>query len=284
MCISFIFINPGDSPIKYKLILINNRDEFYKRSTQKATLSVDGDVTTIYGVDLAGAVKGTWLGMSVNAVGTIRVGNLANVTGDEEIRGKRGRGPIVTDFIKNDDTIEQYNETLSELSQEIGSFNFVSVEMKSDEIKAFYITNSPKTSARIPLGFIGLGNSPMEVPFKKVEVGTEQFRKVLETHCDSSQEELIAALTGLLKCTTKHFPDAELTARRQDLALSFSSIHVHLENEAYGTRTRTIILVDKDNNVDYLEETMTTEDPNGEWEKTHLRIPHAESESTITKL
>jgi hypothetical protein len=39
----------------------------------------------------------------------------------------------------------------------------------------------------------------------------------------------------------------------------------------YGTRTHTIILIDADNNIDYYEETMMSENPGGEWRTTHLQ-------------
>lgn len=80
----------------------------------------------------------------------------------------------------------------------------------------------------------------------------------------------------ILKDQRKHFPDAELTARRNETAEIFSSIHVEMP-EGYGTRTRTIILVDEAGNVDYIEETMTSLDPHGEWIRTHLKIPKKSS-------
>ena len=61
MCITFLYTNPGDSSLKYKLVLINNRDEFYNRPTEKAKLQKNEDRLTIYSTDLggaAGAVKG----------------------------------------------------------------------------------------------------------------------------------------------------------------------------------------------------------------------------------
>lgn len=274
MCISFLFVNSGQYPINYKLILINNRDEYYARATQNATLSEEtSELSTIYGIDLAGAVKGTWLGVSVRE-GMIRLGNLANVTGEEN-RGRRGRGPIVTDFIKGDETIEDYTNRLSSLSHEFSSFNFLSLEMKSnDDMKMFYISNSPKRLEKLSDGFIGLGNSPMNAPFKKVDVGTELFQGILESHKDKSKDELVAALMDLLKSDTKHYPDEELLARRQETAERFSSIHVDFPEEGYGTRTRTVILVDQDFNLEYIEETMASEDPKGRWETTYLKIPN----------
>jgi uncharacterized protein with NRDE domain len=194
------------------------------------------------------------------------------VTGETH-HGIRGRGPIVTNWIKSEDSIENWNQELGGSCQEFSSFNFLSVEIKADDIKCHYVCNTPQTSNKVPLGFSGLGNSPMSLPFKKVDAGTEEFRRVLESHKDSSKDKLVEELMKILKCTTKHFPDEELTKRRLETAVHFSSIHVELPNESYGTRTRTIILVDDSDNVDYIEETMTSLDPIGEWAKTHLTIP-----------
>jgi uncharacterized protein with NRDE domain len=59
MCITFLYTNPGDSSIKYKLVLINNRDEYYARKTQNATLfRDDSGLLSVYSTDLGGAVKG----------------------------------------------------------------------------------------------------------------------------------------------------------------------------------------------------------------------------------
>lgn len=280
MCITFLYCNPGDGSIKYKLILINNRDEFYGRQTQKATLfNEEGDLRSIYGIDLAGAVKGTWLGISERN-GDIRIGNLANVTGEAEVHGKAGRGPIVTNYIKGDETIDVYSKKLAESGNQFSSFNFLSVDInKNEDIKTIYVSNTPPTSPRkLPPGYIGLGNSPMSAPFKKVKAGIVEFKEILEGHKDSSKEELIEALVTVLKDGTKYFPDDELTARKLEAAEAFSSIHVDLSNVGYGTRTRTIILVDCDNNIDYVEETMTSVDPKGDWERTHLKIPKHSSQ------
>ena len=275
MCITFLFTNPGgDCSIKYKLILINNRDEIYARSTQSATLMTDGDdLQSIYSIDLAGAVKGTWLGISSDG-DVIRLGNLANVTGDDQIHGKRGRGPIVTNFIKcRDETIELQADKLVNQCQDYSSFNFLSVVINNDDIKTFYVSNTPKISQKLPPGFYGLGNSPLSRPFKKVDEGIKQFKEVLDAHAHSTKEELLENLTNILKNKEKFMPDLELTSRRKETAEHFSSIHVVLPDEGYGTRTRTIILVDETGNIDYVEETMTSEDPDGKWATTHLKIP-----------
>lgn len=271
MCITFLYVNPGDSSVKYKLILINNRDEDYARDTQKATLTVNGDLQTIYGVDLAGAVKGTWLGISARN-GKIRLGNLANVTG-EDIHGKLGRGPIVTDFITSTESIELCNQKLFDQSQDFGNFNFLSVAInRDDDINVHYVSNTPKTAKKLSPGFIGLGNSPMCHPFKKVEEGTEIFKQIIEKHSGDNKDDFIDHLMTMLKCERRYLPDEELQRRRQESAPYFSSIHVRITEVHYGSRTRTIILVD-DKGIDYIEETMTSIDPDGPWERTHITVP-----------
>lgn len=94
----------------------------------------------------------------------------------------------------------------------------------------------------------------------------------MNIHKNSSKEKLIEALMNVLKSDKIYFPDAELTAREK--SEKFASIHVELREEGYGTRTRTVILVDEENNVDYVEETMTE---NGEWKTTYLTIPKRNS-------
>ena len=81
MCITFLFLNDDNSNCPYKLILINNRDEFFARLTFEAELKSFGKLRTIHGTDFVSVEHGTWLGLS-QIDSTIRIGNLLNVTGE----------------------------------------------------------------------------------------------------------------------------------------------------------------------------------------------------------
>lgn len=74
----------------------------------------------------------------------------------------------------------------------------------------------------------------------------------------------------LLQSDKKCWPDQELLERKSEFAEPLSSIFVNEPDVGYGSRTRTIILVDDFNNVDYYEETLDS--TNGEWLKTHLKL------------
>lgn len=286
MCISFLFINDPDDPLcsKYKLILINNRDEYFTRETQNSSIINQDKKKSIYGIDLAGCVQGTWLGISKDESNRIKLGNLANVTGGQETvnsspqksTSTRGRGPIVCDWINNEISIEQHAQYLYDTCQDYSNFNFISTFIDgTSKAAAYYVSNAPKSIKKLPYGCVGMGNSPLIMPFKKVIYGTELFEEIVRISDNLSRDDMIESFNLLLKSRNKYFPDEELIERKKDENVDperFSSINIELKDLGYGTRTHTIILVDKDNNIDYIEETMATTDPGGEWVTTNLRL------------
>lgn len=288
MCISFLFINNPDEPLSsnYKLILINNRDEYFARETQNASILDHENRKSIYAVDLAGAVNGTWLGISKDIFGNIKVGNLANVTGNDETDNvatgkpsphRRGRGPIVCDWINNSKelTVNQHAQELYEKAHEFNNFNFISAFVgTTNKVESYYISNSPKSMERLTQNFIGLGNSPLSSPFEKVRGGTEKFEEIVRKSDNLSKEDMVKSFRSLLKSEEKYFPDEELINRKKAENVDperFSSIKIELKDLGYGTRTHTIILVDKNNNIDYIEETARI-DPEIEWITTELKL------------
>lgn len=288
MCISFLFINNPDEPLSsnYKLILINNRDEYFARETQNASILDHENRKSIYAVDLAGAVNGTWLGISKDNFGNIKVGNLANVTGNDETDNvptgkpsphRRGRGPIVCDWINNSEelTVNQHAQQLYENAHEFNNFNFISAFVgKTNKVESYFISNSPKSMEMLTQNFIGLGNSPMSSPFEKVRGGTKKFEEIVRKSDNLSKEDMVKSFSSLLKSEEKYFPDEELINRKKAENVNperFSSIKIELKELGYGTRTHTIILVDKNNNIDYIEETAHI-DPELEWITTELKL------------
>lgn len=275
MCITFLYTsNNGDISANYKLILINNRDEFYARKTLKANVKIENDLIQIYGTDIEAPIHGTWLAISKKN-DIIKIGNLLNLPGEKVTVPKellKGRGPIALDFVSGNDPIEVHNKNLSAVCTNYNSFNFLSVEITSKYIKSLFTNNASKSYVELDTGIVGISNSPIDTPLKKVVAGKEKFHKVVQDYETANKEVLIDELMNLLKCNEKHYPDEELLKRRGNDAESFSSIHVTAE--LYGSRTRTVILVDKFNNIDYIEETIVNyDDPNNPtWERTRFIV------------
>lgn len=276
MCITFLFTNSNDSSVKYKLILINNRDEYYSRKTLKAKVHIEkdqSDLIQIFGTDVEAKVPGTWLAISRRG-DTIRIGNLLNVPGEIVVGRKeelKGRGPIAIMYVQTNEDIDDYNKKLCANCTAYNSFNFLSVEIKPSDIKTYFTSNATQNYVKLATGCAGFSNSPVNAPFQKVIAGNKKFHEIIQEH-HKNKEDMIEALIDLLKWDEKHYPDDELSRRRGHDAEDFSSIHVR-HTQLYGTRTRTIILIDQNNNIEYIEDTMINQDPeNSIWEVTKLNV------------
>lgn len=119
-------------------------------------------------------------------------------------------------------------------------------------------------------GCYGFGNSLPHTPFEKVRHGQEEFQAIVREHGQASVEALTGQLMQLLKKKHKFWPDVELKRRAPNWGEGLSSLNVHISEHGYGSRTHTVILVDGDNRMHFIEETMAGLDPEGEWRRTHI--------------
>lgn len=280
MCILFIYVNSGHGgdgdPVfgEYRLVLASNRDEYYTRPAKIAG-PWEESPHVIGGRDMEpGREGGTWLAIGADTQsGTIRVGALLNVTGENKSNVTCGRGPIVADYVAGTVPNEEYSRRL--LANDCyGAFNFVSVEMDRDRSSVLHASNAPSGIDRCELTTaLGFGNSTLDVPLEKVRHGRKRFGDIVDKHLKVSTKDktvLVEELLGLLKSNDKYFPDKELSRRAPDHAEKLASINVRFPDAGYGSRTRTVILVDHENRMDFYEETMESTDPEGKWKRTHI--------------
>ncbi|XP_075158705.1 transport and golgi organization 2 isoform X2 [Haematobia irritans] len=190
-----------------------------------------------------------------------------------------GRGMLVSDYVRNYtegfDNVSYNRQLMAECSK-YSAFNFVSVEIGSPSHPALVTLCS-----NVPPGLVqykentcyGFGNSLPSAPFEKVRNGRNRFEKIVEDFQQQEhpeQSKLIDQLMQLLKCKEKFWPDAELKRRAPNWGEYLSSLNVSVPGCGYGSRTHTVILVDAHNKMHFIEETMKTEDPEGEWSRHHI--------------
>ncbi|XP_017055550.1 transport and Golgi organization protein 2 isoform X1 [Drosophila ficusphila] len=187
-----------------------------------------------------------------------------------------GRGMIVADYVSRTDEehdILNYNRNLLKDCTKYTAFNFASIEIgpSTQPARVNLLSNKPPTLEEFRNGeCYGFGNSLPHTPFEKVRHGRQEFETIVKEHGDSSVEMLTNNLMELLRKKHKFWPDVELKRRAPNWGEGLSSINVHIEEHAYGSRTHTVILVDSQNKMHFIEETMTGLDPNGEWSRTHI--------------
>lgn len=250
MCILFLYTDPSPPPDGYRLIIATNRDKYFDRPTSSAYHSIEENI--IGGRDLQpGKEGGMWFGVSWNKTRdyTVRLGSLLNVTG-ADCNGK-GRGHIVSNYLKGDLPAEAYIDSLPD---EFSAYSFVAAELSKTDATVYHTSNCPsgrtKFAGRQVLGF---GNTPLDVPLQKVANGRRMFEEIVTKERDPDR--LTAKLFELLNCSQPFLPDPELQ-RRSPAYKALSSIFVNIESAGYGTRAQTLILLNYNWELQFIEVAM----------------------------
>lgn len=274
MCILFIYLNNNGEiiPGEFRLILASNRDEYYTRPAKQAG-PWDECPNVFGGRDMEpGREGGTWLAIG-DQQDTIKCGALLNVTGENKPNITSGRGPIVANYLNSSSSSKEYAQQL--LAKDLyGAYNFVSIELaKNGGASVLHTSNAPPRIDECDLGCaLGFGNSPLESPLEKVKHGRKRFADIVDKHLKmTAKKDLVVDLLGLLSSDEKYLPDKELSRRAPTCAEKLASINVYFPESGYGSRTRTIILVDHNNQMEFIEETMASADPDGDWKRTEIR-------------
>ncbi|XP_005096191.2 transport and Golgi organization protein 2 homolog [Aplysia californica] len=265
MCILYFCQSEIWQPDGYRLILANNRDEYWDRPTKEADFWA-ADKSCISGLDqMPGREGGTWLGM--NSSGKLAV--LLNILGQQD-PNKLGRGHLVTKFISGSEDIDQYGTAIHKQRYSYNGFNLVLFDLGKQEdsltVKPLYISNAMNycscvTKRNLPANtFFGVSNSPLEYPFQKVEQGRARFGRIVCQYPNvSSRQHLIDNLMGLMQDQTNLLPDPVLEVVAASVGFSplrtgqHSAVNVYSPAQRYGSRTSSLILVDGEGQVDYVE-------------------------------
>ncbi|KAL3270540.1 hypothetical protein HHI36_021078 [Cryptolaemus montrouzieri] len=252
MCILFIRTNPSPKEGEYRLIIATNRDEFFKRPAKEAFLCPETKI--IGGRDLEDDGRGMWAGLRLkDTQKTLCFSCLLNVTGEEIQTGVKSRGQIVSGYLKSDEPSIEYFDNLTK-KDKYNAFNLVNVELNKNGVNTYFMSKNPDQICNFSgEQVLAFSNSPVNRPLTKVSEGRVEFE--ILTQFPKAREELKKDLLQFLKSTEKHLPDPELQRRASDVFEHRCAIFVEIQ-KIYGTRTHTIILVDRDWNVEYYEETM----------------------------
>jgi len=167
-----------------------------------------------------GREGGTWLAMDTKEG---RIAVLLNVTCTSATTcdPPRGRGFLVTDFLRNNLPASEYLKPIAPNGTDYSGFHFLTLSLRYVEgnigVKFLYGTNhfsySPqggvvhfsnsddKGIRSLPEGVISLGNSPIDRPFYKVKEGRRRFEDIIDRLGNKgSEKKLIEQLLTLVKC------------------------------------------------------------------------------------
>ncbi|CAI2353435.1 unnamed protein product [Caenorhabditis sp. 36 PRJEB53466] len=254
MCIAFIRVARTKLD-RYKLILLNNRDEQLHRPTA-AMHWHDGILS---GVDEQDVARGTWMGLNERG----RVGMMLSITQPQSSKdaSASSRGGILNAFLNAEDTSEMM-ESLSETAHKYNGFQLVGIERNKDELyDVKTLTNQQVDTIEVckwDNEFHVISNSPPSKPYKKAEYGKQLLQDRLQNSNKMTVEEVFEELIGIGTDKTACYPDSQLqlqTANSDEYNLPLSSIFIKYPEgtREYGTRCHTLLAIDQNDRVSVLE-------------------------------
>ena len=222
---------------KYPFILATNRDEFYKRPTQKAHVWKTSPKILAGKDEKAG---GTWLGISEKG----RFAALTNHRQMDDIREDTiSRGIIVKDFLLSDKDPIDLLATLQEKGDQFNGFNLIAGTF--DDL--YYFSNRKAGVQKIQPGNHALSNAFLDTPWPKTEAALHSLEEILKDD-EPDEEQLFTMLQDDQRYSEELLPDTGLSKEMEKAVSS-----VFIKTDDYGTRSSTVIFVDKKKNVKLVE-------------------------------
>lgn len=227
----------------YPLIIAANRDEFYERPTAPAAFWDDAP-HILAGRDLKGG--GTWLGIT-------RTGRLAAITNYRDPRAVKdhapSRGTLVSGFLRGDESPEEYIRRIRADAGRYNGFNLILGEGGG----LFHFSNMTDAFQNIAPGIRGISNHLLDTPWPKVERGKILLEELVSDRREVSPEEIFRILADTTHPDDRHLPDTGVgVAWERVLSAMF------IRSEGYGTRSSTVILVDGEGDVSFVERSFSS--------------------------
>jgi len=228
---------------KYKLVVAANRDEFYARDTQPAHFW-DNDETVLAGKDLEAG--GTWMGVAK----TGRLSMLTNFRDPNNIKSNApSRGQLVLDYLKSSVDGNEYLSGIAKNGNAYNGFNLITGAF--DDLH--YYGNYQKGVIQIPPGIHGLSNALLNTEWPKTVKGKNKLTEMMQRE-NLKAESLFDILYDDIKA-----PDRELPSTGVSTEMESMLSPMFIKSPNYGSRCSTVIVVDHDNQVQFLERTYDTD-------------------------
>lgn len=228
----------------YRLIVAANRDEFYDRPTAPAAFWNDAP-DLLGGRDLKEG--GTWLGIT-------RTGRVAALTNYRDPGSQRkdalSRGQVVNRFLRGREKPLVY---LQKLARSANQYNHFSLILGDTSHLYFFSSRGDKIQNLSP-GIHGLSNHLLNTPWPKVERGKEAIKALLSKEEKPSPEEIFDILKDRSQADDELLPDTGVGLEWERVLSS-----IFITSDGYGTRSSTVLMIDREDNVTFIERVFNSE-------------------------
>ncbi len=223
---------------RYSLVVAANRDEFHRRPTAAADYWKEHP-QLLAGQDLQAG--GTWLGIT-------RQGRFAAITNYREPQTNqpplaKSRGHLIRDYLLDTATPADHAKQLLPHGKQYSGFNL----LLGDRNALVYVSNRSDKTTRMTPGSHGLSNHLLDTNWPKVCEGRARLEKLLENE-RVDPEALLELLAARNVVSGSEPPGFELS-----LAPELTTRKIFLVSPQYGTRSSTVLLVDRNGDVTFVE-------------------------------
>jgi uncharacterized protein with NRDE domain len=169
---------------------------------------------------------------------------LTNYYGPNEyVRGKLSRGWLISGFLNRNLTSYEYLQLLRNTGDRYNGFSLVF----GDDMGLSYYSNRGEPLARISRGVHGLSNHLLDTPWPKVSAAKAGLRRILGDDV-IDPEKIFKLLSDPTRYPEHLLPDTGVDMERER---ALSPVFVSLSE--FGTRCSTVILVDRENRMTFIE-------------------------------
>ena len=239
MCLLLISYNTNT---EFPFIVAANRDEFYSRPTEKAGFWKEY-TGLLAGRDLEAG--GTWLGIT-------KSGRFAGITNFRDLHrimeNAPTRGLLTLNFLASGISAFQYGENLKEKAADYNGYNLLFSDMKN----LFYFSNQTGELSRFDSGIYGLSNHLLDTPWPKVVQSKNAFIDAV------SKDKLVPEDLFNILSDDREAPDDQLPETGLSRELERIVSPVFIKSDRYGTRSSTVILINRMNEVLFIEKSLDT--------------------------
>ncbi len=232
---------------EWPLVVLNNRDEFYRRPTAKLG-PWPGHPDVMAGRDLSSG--GSWMGAH-------RDGRWVAVTNFREIRAgehaTKSRGWLVRDYLLGECSARAYLDSVAEDGKYYAGFNL----LVGDRESLWHLSNRETGVRQLAAGLYGLSNGFFAADWPKIRRGRKKLAKLLKRSGWQTGEALDLMLDE------NRAPDRELPATGVPLAWERALSSMFIRTTDYGTRSTTLLVVNRSGHSSMIERHFTA--PPQQW-------------------
>lgn len=254
MCLVFFHY---DTHPAYRLIVAANRDEFYDRPTAPAVFW-DDSPDLLAGRDLKEG--GTWLGIT-------RTGRMAALTNYRDPHSQKedapSRGMIISDFLRGREGPLDYLQKLARNADQYNHFSLI----LGDRFNLYFFSSRGGILRSLSPGMYGLSNHLLNTHWPKVERGKKALESLLSKEKRPSPEAIFDILMDRSRADDKLLPDTGVGLEWERILSA-----IFIISPGYGTRSSTVLMIDREDNVTFVERVFDSEPDSPETTRYEFKI------------